>query len=69
MAVSSKFENLKSRLLQTENGQDKVDWLEERAAIREYEAGYDRDKAEELACKDWFLAGIDFFKKKEKVTA
>jgi hypothetical protein len=61
--ANSQFETLKARL----KDQDKIDWLEERAAIREFEAGFDRDEAERLAAKDWFLAGIDFFKKKDKV--
>ena len=59
--MSTKFETLKSRL----KDDDKIAWLEEKAAVREMDGGFDRDKAEELACEDWFNTGIKFFKTRE----
>lgn len=56
-----KFQTLKSRL----KDDDKIAWLEEKAAVREMDGGFDRDKAEELACEDWFNTGIEFFKTRE----
>lgn len=73
--ANAKFETLKARL---KSDPDKLAWLEERAAIRQLDrypvtetdkialSEERRTEAEELACKDWFDAGVNFFKVKEK---